>query len=65
MKINDTKEEEPPRNFTLNQLNDFNGTKDNKGNTKPIYIALDGTVFDVSDADTFFGPGGGKYTFQP
>jgi len=58
MKIEDTKEEEPQRNFTIDQLNDFNGTNDNKGNTKPIYIALNSIVFDVSNANAFFGPGG-------
>jgi membrane-associated progesterone receptor component len=49
----------PPRNFTSNQLAFFNGTKEEKTNEdRPVYLSINGTVFDVSDGRNFYGPGG-------
>ena len=45
-------EKEPPRDFTISQLRDFDGSKD-----QPIYVGLKGEVFDVSSAADFYGPG--------
>jgi len=42
-------EKQPPRNFTKEQLAAFDGTKDAKsGADKPVYLAINGIVFDVS-----------------
>jgi len=41
------------RNFTLDQLKNFNGQNGSK-----IYISLNGTVFDVSLGREFYGPHG-------
>lgn len=49
---------ESPRDFTIEQLREFDG-KDNK----PIYIALKGDVFDVSIAKDFYGEGSGYHCF--
>jgi Cytochrome b5-like Heme/Steroid binding domain len=50
---------DPPRNFSLEQLREFNGTKDEKsGEDKPVYLSMDGIVFDVSKGRDFYGPGG-------
>jgi cytochrome b involved in lipid metabolism len=50
---------DPPRNFTLEQLIEYNGTKDEKtGEDKPVYLSMDGIVFDVSKGRDFYGPGG-------
>lgn len=50
---------EPPRNFTLSQLLHFDGKKDEKTNqNRPIYLSLNGIVFDVSKGRDFYGPGG-------
>jgi membrane-associated progesterone receptor component len=50
---------DPPRNFTASQLKYFDGTKDPKtGENKPVYLSLNGTVFDVSDGRDFYGAGG-------
>ena len=56
----ETKEEpDPPRNFTAKQLRHFDGTKDPKSEEdKPVYLAVNGTVFDVSLGRDFYGPGG-------
>ena len=52
-------EPDPPRNFTSKQLLHFNGEKDPKsGEDKPIYLSLNGTVFDVSSGRNFYGPDG-------
>ena len=45
-------EKEPLRDFTISQLRDFDGTKD-----QPIYVGLKGEVFDVSSASDLYGPG--------
>jgi hypothetical protein len=50
---------EPPRNFTLSQLSQFDGKKDGKSNQdKPVYLSMNGIVFDVSKGRDFYGPGG-------
>jgi len=46
-------EPDPPRNFTAVQLRKFDGTGDN-----PLYLSVNKTVFDVSKAKDFYGPGG-------
>lgn len=50
-------EKDPPRNFTSRQLAEFDGTKDGDED-KPVYLALNGIVFDVSEGRNFYGPGG-------
>ena len=45
-------DKEPPRDFTVEQLREFDGTND-----KAIYIGLKGEVFDVSAAANFYGVG--------
>ena len=51
----DSKDEKIPlRDFTLEQLRDFDGT-----NGKPIYISLRFEVYDVSNARDFYGVGSG------
>lgn len=47
------KEVEPLRDFTLDQLRQFNG----EDKDKPIYISLKRDVFDVSSARDFYGEG--------
>jgi len=55
----DKEEPDPPRNFTSIQLAHFDGKKDEKmGDDKPVYLSVNGTVFDVSDGRHFYGPGG-------
>lgn len=52
-------EPEPPRNFTATQLKYFDGTKDEStGDDKPVYLSVNGQVFDVSDGRDFYGPDG-------
>lgn len=59
LKEEEEEEPDPPRNFTLKQLAHFDGTKDDGGDDdKPVYLALNGIVFDVSDGRNFYGPGG-------
>lgn len=61
-KPGDEEEEEeksPPRNFTVAQLKKFNGAFDEQlGEVRPVYLALAGTVFDVTGGKDFYGPGG-------
>lgn len=47
-------EPDPPRNFTAAQLREFTGAEKDE----PIYVALQGEVFDVSSARDFYGPDG-------
>ena len=50
---------DPPRNFTLEQLSQYDGTKDEKNNEdKPVYLSMNGIVFDVTQGRNFYGPGG-------
>jgi len=52
-------EPDPPRNFSLAQLRYFNGEKDEKyDDIKPVYISLNGIVFNVTKGKDFYGPGG-------
>lgn len=52
-------EPDPPRNFTAEQLKYFDGTNDEKtGDEKPVYLSVNGQVFDVSDGKDFYGPEG-------
>ena len=52
-------EQEPPRNFTAKQLRHFDGTFDEKAKEqKPIYLSVNGTVFDATDGRDFYGPEG-------
>lgn len=51
-------EKEPPRDFTLEQLRECDGT-----NEKPIYIALKREVYNVSSAVDFYGPEGSYSCF--
>ena len=50
-------EKDPLRNFTLQQLAYFDGTKDGDEDKK-VYLSLNGIVFDVSEGRNFYGPGG-------
>ena len=52
-------DEEPPRDFTAKQLREFDG----KDEDTPLYVAVKGDVFDVSEARSFYGPGGGYALF--
>jgi membrane-associated progesterone receptor component len=56
----DEKEEEPivRRDFTLDQLRAYTGAED-----KPIYIALEKTVYDVSEAKHLYGDGCSYHMF--
>lgn len=56
---NDDDKPDPPRNFTLEQLSQYDGTKDEKSNEdKPVYLSMNGIVFDVTQGRNFYGPGG-------
>ena len=57
-KNEEEEEEDKPRNFTAKQLLNFDGSKDEKsGEDKPVYLSVNGIVFDVSDGRNFYGPG--------
>jgi membrane-associated progesterone receptor component len=54
-------EPDPPRNFTKKQLAHFDGTKEGPKPTdedKPVYLAVQGIVFDVTLGRDFYGPDG-------
>ena len=52
-------EPDPPRNFTAEQLKYFDGKNDEKTKEpKPVYLSLNGIVFDVSEGRNFYGPDG-------
>lgn len=51
-------EDVAPRDFTIDQLRDFDGKDD-----QPIYIGLKREVFDVSRAKDFYGEGSGYHCF--
>ena len=63
----DKKEEEetePPRNFTSKQLIYFDGEKDEKtGEDKPVYLSVNGIVFDMTGGRNFYGPDGPYASF--
>lgn len=46
---------DPPKDdpFTLDQLKEFDGSD----NSKPIYVSIKGTVFDVTRKSDVYGPG--------
>jgi len=51
-------EREPPRNFTFKQLLHFDGKRcDKLDEDKPVYLSINGKVFDVSKGREFYGPG--------
>jgi membrane-associated progesterone receptor component len=50
---NETSPVDPVRNFTLKQLRKFNGLGDS-----PLYLSVNGIVFNVSKAKDFYGAGG-------
>ncbi|KAL3910382.1 MAG: hypothetical protein SGILL_007713 [Bacillariaceae sp.] len=59
MSSEEKQEPDPPRNFTTKQLAYFDGTKDEKsGQDKPVYLSVNGIVFDVSNGRDFYGPEG-------
>ncbi|XP_074584235.1 putative steroid-binding protein 3 [Curcuma longa] len=45
--------------LTLQQLRDFDGSDA----SKPIYVAIRGTIYDVSAGKGFYGPGGAYAAF--
>lgn len=52
-------EPDPPRNFTAKQLLYFDGKHDDKlDEDKPVYLSVNGIVFDMSDGRDFYGPDG-------
>eukprot|EP00978_Attheya_sp_CCMP212_P001900 scaffold3917_cov53-Attheya_sp.AAC.2 len=61
--VREEEEAEPLRNFTVAQLAKFNGQPDavnNRANIEetPVYVSLNGIVFDVTKGSNFYGPGG-------
>jgi membrane-associated progesterone receptor component len=57
-KVEEEEEKEPPRDFTIEQLREFDGI-----DGKPIYISLRGDVYDCSAASDFYGEGSGYHCF--
>jgi membrane-associated progesterone receptor component len=60
IKVHEVKPEEitPPRDFTIEQLRDFNGVIE-----KSIYIAMCGDVYDVTQSSDFYGADGPYHCF--
>jgi membrane-associated progesterone receptor component len=54
----DEEEKVPPRDFTIVQLRDYDGVKNEK-----IYIAMRGEVYDVSDARDYYGVNSSYHCF--
>lgn len=61
---NSKEDVEPLRNFTTQQLRYFDGKIDDSpkgptaGQVKPVYLSVNGIVFDVSEGRNFYGPDG-------
>ena len=51
---------QPKLNITDTELAQFNGADP----TKPIYLAVNGSVYDVSASPHMYGPGGGYHFFS-
>ena len=49
----------PPRTFTPSELREYDGSDA----SKPLYLAILGDVFDVSDGGKYYGPDGGYHAF--
>lgn len=49
----------PPQDMTSEQLSHYTGAD----STKPILIAIDGTIYDVTSGASFYGPGCGYNLF--
>ncbi|KAL6544251.1 Bifunctional protein GlmU [Orobanche gracilis] len=45
--------------FTPEELKDYNGTDQ----SKPIYVAIRGQIYDVTSGKSFYGPGGDYCVF--
>jgi len=57
--VEEEDEPEPQRNFTFAQLRFFDGTVEkNTDEKKPVYLSVNGIVFNVSNGRDFYGPGG-------
>ncbi|KAJ1451932.1 cytochrome b5-like heme/steroid binding domain-containing protein [Pelagophyceae sp. CCMP2097] len=56
-------EEDPPRDFTPQQLLEFDGAEVEGDDPKAIYICCKGEVFDCSAARDFYGPEGAYGAF--
>lgn len=62
--LKDEDKPDPPRNFTSEQLKFYDGNMDeNTQEPKPVYMAVNGIVFDVSNGRDFYGPGGAYELF--
>ncbi|EGC34240.1 hypothetical protein DICPUDRAFT_92264 [Dictyostelium purpureum] len=48
------------RDYTLEELKQYNGTDE----TKPIFIAIKGKIYDVTAKSSTYGPGGAYNTFS-
>ena len=57
--VQEDENEEPQRDFTLDQLREFTGGEGDK----PIYVSLRGVVYDVSSAREFYGKGNSYHCF--
>ncbi|KAF3993501.1 hypothetical protein FT663_01836 [Candidozyma haemuli var. vulneris] len=51
---------ESPVRLTLDELSLYNGTSPEL----PIYVAINGTVYDVTSSPRFYGPGGTYHAFS-
>jgi predicted heme/steroid binding protein len=52
-------EQNPPLELTLDDLAAYDGTDEDK----PIYLSINGTIYDVSAGRRIYGPGGGYHFF--